>query len=153
KDYFAQFGFHCLLIKVIAGRVRKNRWAQHSFNRWLDLEGRSLKLSELDLRQRRTRILDCAMAGLSAELKDLLCQIAAFRYPLDVDTLFALNPFVKRYYVEPPKPPGLMPPDEFQRKRRELHDLRIEQITVSRNKESAPLVALKAKLTAVRAEL
>src|SRR5262249_34369270 len=93
KDYLAQFGYHSLLISVIGGKIYKNRRAGKNFERWLELEGRALKLNELGLVQRRTRILQYALDGLSDDASLVLQQIAAFRYPLDIETLFAVNPF------------------------------------------------------------
>jgi len=101
KDFLAQFGNHSLLIRLVAGKIAKNRAANMNFDKWYTLEGRDLKLRDLDLRQQRTTLLQYALADLDPDHLALLQQIAAFRYPLDYATLAAINPYAERYYVEP----------------------------------------------------
>lgn len=92
--FMAQFGNHSLLLSIIAGRIVNYRPAPGSFDDWYAEEGRDLKLSDFELEQRRTHILQYALDGLSPELRRLLGQIATFRYPVDYRTLNDINPFV-----------------------------------------------------------
>ena len=92
--FTAQFGNHSLLLSIIAGRIVNYRPAPGRFDDWYSDEGRNLKLSDLELEQRRTHILQYALDGLSPELRKLLGQIATFRYPVDYRTLSDVNPFV-----------------------------------------------------------
>jgi hypothetical protein len=98
KDFMAQFGYHSLLLGVLAGRIKNYRPAPGDFARWYTREGRTLKLSSIEITQRRTHILQYALDGLHADALKLLCQVAAFRYPVEYDALAALNPYL------PPKP-------------------------------------------------
>ena len=100
KEFLAQVGNHSLLIRLVAGKIAKNRAARMNFDEWYTLEGRNLKLRDLDLRQQRTTLLQYALADLDPDHLALLQQIAAFRYPLDYATLAAINPYAERYYVE-----------------------------------------------------
>ncbi|HLV35591.1 MAG TPA: DUF4062 domain-containing protein, partial [Spirillospora sp.] len=91
--FMAQFGNHSLLLSIIAGRIVNYRPAPGQFDDWYADEGRNLKLSDLELEQRRTHILQYALDGLTPELRKLLGQIATFRYPVDYRTLSDVNPF------------------------------------------------------------
>ena len=92
--FTAQFGNHSLLLSIIAGRIMSYRPAPGNFDAWYADEGRNLKLSDLELEQRRTHILQYALEGLTAEQRKLLGQIATFRYPVDYQTLNEVNPFM-----------------------------------------------------------
>ena len=92
--FMEQFGNHSLLLSIIAGRITNYRPAPGNFDLWYADEGRDLKLSDLELEQRRTHVLQYALAGLTADLRKLLGQIATFRYPVDYQTLNDVNPFV-----------------------------------------------------------
>ncbi|MBZ0304126.1 MAG: DUF4062 domain-containing protein [Anaerolineae bacterium] len=92
--FMAQFGNHSLLLSIIAGRILNYRPAPGSFDDWYADEGRNLKLSDLELEQRRTHVLQYALDGLTPDLRRLLGQIATFRYPVDYRTLNDVNPFV-----------------------------------------------------------
>ncbi|MBI5958048.1 MAG: DUF4062 domain-containing protein [Chloroflexi bacterium] len=99
-----QFENHSLLLTVIAGRINDYRPAPGSFDAWYPAEGHSLRLSDPELSQRRTHILQYALDGLPPELRKLLAQASAFRYALDYETISAFNPYV------PPKPPEVKEP-------------------------------------------
>ncbi len=92
--FMAQFGNHSLLLSIIAGRIVNYRPAPGSFDDWYAEEGRELKLSDFELEQRRTHILQYALDGLTPDLRRLLGQIATFRYPVDYRTLNDINPFM-----------------------------------------------------------
>ncbi len=74
RRFLRQFDNHSLLIGVLAGRILDYRPAPGDFDRWLadPQEGGSLRLSELDLKQRRTHILAYAFDGLDLQKKQLL---------------------------------------------------------------------------------
>lgn len=91
--FMVQFGNHSLLLSIIAGRIVNYRPAPGQFDDWYADEGRNLKLSDLELEQRRTHVLQYALDGLTPELRKLLGQIATFRYPVDYRTLSDVNPF------------------------------------------------------------
>lgn len=92
--FMSQFGNHSLLLSIIAGRIINYRPAPGSFDDWYAEEGRDLKLSDFELEQRRTHVLQYALDGLTPELRKLLGQISTFRYPVDYRTLNDVNPFV-----------------------------------------------------------
>jgi tetratricopeptide (TPR) repeat protein len=92
--FMEQFGNHSLLLSIIAGRITNYRPAPGYFDAWYADEGRDLRLSDLELGQRRTHVLQYALAGLSDDLRKLLGQISTFRYPVDYQTLSDVNPFV-----------------------------------------------------------
>jgi tetratricopeptide (TPR) repeat protein len=119
KAFMAQFGNHSLLISVIAGRIVRYREQPGDFDAWCADEGRALELAGLPLEQKRTHILQYALAGLAPELRKLLGQVAAFRYPVDYAALSALNPYL------PPKPEEVPEPD-LQRLRLYQHYLENE---------------------------
>lgn len=141
KDFLAQFGNHSLLIRLVAGKIAKNRAANMNFDKWYTLEGRDLKLRDLDLRQQRTTLLQYALADLDPDHLALLQQIAAFRYPLDYATLAAINPYAERYYVEPVKPQTISSEDYYKR-RRELDICKIEKENIEYHNADDKLVRL-----------
>ena len=94
KRFMVQFGYHTLLIGVLAGRIVNYHSAPGNFDTWYKDEGHALRLSELDMRQRRTHILMYALDGLQPKLRQLLRRIAAFRYPVDYVALSVVNPFL-----------------------------------------------------------
>lgn len=108
RRFLAQFDHHSLLLSIIAGRIRDHRPAPGDFDAWYRAEGQYLRLSSLDLAQRRTHILQYALNGLDPVLRKLLGQIAVFRYRVDYQTLSVLNPFA------PPEPSPVPPPNEEQ---------------------------------------
>ncbi|MBF6590094.1 MAG: hypothetical protein IVW57_06110, partial [Ktedonobacterales bacterium] len=91
--FMEQFGYHSLLIEVIAGRINAYRPAPSDFDIWYRDEGSHLRLDDKDLATRRTSILQAALERLEPEVFHFLCQIAAFRYPVDYAALSVLNPY------------------------------------------------------------
>lgn len=89
------FGGHSLLVKLVAGRVLKFRRARGDFDAWYNAEGRDLTVSDYDLRQNQTGVLQYAFDGLDPEAMRFLSQIAAFGDAVPYDTLALFNPFVK----------------------------------------------------------
>lgn len=104
QQFTSKFGNHSLLIHVLAGRINEYRRRAGDFDRWYEDEGRDLKLDDLDISQKRTHILAYALQGLNDKQFHILGQIAAFRYPVDGQTLEALNPYHPPRLVEPSEP-------------------------------------------------
>jgi tetratricopeptide (TPR) repeat protein len=106
RTFLGQFGYHALLTEVLARRIRRYFPAPGDFVAWQRNEGADLRLAELDLSQRRTHILRYALDGLAPEVRKLLSQVAAFRYPVDYAALSALNPYLP-HAPAPDLPPSL----------------------------------------------
>ncbi|MEL7436134.1 MAG: hypothetical protein AAFN11_19480, partial [Chloroflexota bacterium] len=95
KDFMNTFGYHSLLVMLVAGRVNKYRRARGNFDAWYARVGRDLTVSELDLKQQQTHILQFAFDGLDKQQDRFLSQIAAFGDAVDYETMAVFNPFVK----------------------------------------------------------
>ena len=93
-QFMEQFGYHSLLLKVVAGRIARFRRGRGDFDRWYAERGKHLKLADFDLKQRRTHILHYAFEGLDETRRKLLSQIAAFSDAVDYDTLAVFNPYL-----------------------------------------------------------
>jgi hypothetical protein len=93
RAFLAQFGDHALLIQVLAGRIGAYKPAPGDFDAWYRAVGRELKLSDKDLVSRQASILQAALEDLDPLVFRLLCQLAAFRYPVDYAAVVAINPF------------------------------------------------------------
>lgn len=93
KLFMKRFGYHSLLLGIIAGRIVNYRPAPGDFAAWMEAEGGQFRVTELELAQRHSHILKYALEGLTAQQQTLLSQIAAFRYPVDYETLSVFNPF------------------------------------------------------------
>jgi hypothetical protein len=85
--FMSRFGFHSLLIGLLAGRIVNFRPAPGDFDAWLTAEGQSFSAADIDLKQRRHHILAYAFEGLDATARKLLCYISVFRYPVDYAAL------------------------------------------------------------------
>lgn len=107
RAVLSQFGDHALLVQVLAGRIRAYRPAPGDFDRWYQEQGRQIQLDARDLTARRASILDAALTDLDPAIFGFLCQVAAFRYPVDYAALVALNPFSQplRGEAAPPSRP------------------------------------------------
>lgn len=94
--FFTPLGNHPLLLGVVAGLVRDYRSGPGGFDQWLadPAAGGALRLSHLDLTQRRTHILTAALAELTPGHQRLLGWIAALPSNVSWDTLEAINPFL-----------------------------------------------------------
>lgn len=103
--FLAQFGDHALLVQVLAGRIRAYHPAPGDFDAWEQAVGRHLQLDPVDLKARQSSILAASLDDLDRDDFHLLCQIAAFRYPVDYAALLAINPFA---------PPDEPPPTDDQ---------------------------------------
>ena len=101
RQFLRQFDNHSLLIGVLIGRILDYRPAPKDFDRWLadPNEGGGLRLSELDLKQRRTHILAYAFKGLDSQSRKLLGRIAVLSDAADYTLISILNP----YLPPPPK--------------------------------------------------
>src|SRR5262249_31479663 len=106
QRYLAGVGYHALLIGVVSGLINSYPPAPGDFDRWLadPHAGGGLRMSELDLTQRRTHILHYAYYGLDANQRLLLSRIAALRDAVDYDTLAALSPYLPPRPEEVPEP-------------------------------------------------
>jgi tetratricopeptide (TPR) repeat protein len=129
-DFVQTFGGHSLLVKLVAGRINKFKRARGDFERWYEAEGRTLTISDFDLKGRQTDILQYAFAGLDSAALRFLSQIAAFGDAVEYKVLAIFNPFAKPA-PEIVKEPNvnsnfLMPPfpatDEAMRKYRQRID-------------------------------
>ncbi|MBZ0274547.1 MAG: hypothetical protein K8I60_00295, partial [Anaerolineae bacterium] len=112
QGFMKQFGYHSLLVKLVAGRVLKFRRARGDFDRWYVVEGHSLHVSDFDLRQSQTHILQYALDGLDAGQRRFLSQIAAFGDSVPYETLAVFNPYAS------PAPEVVQEPDLWFEKRR-----------------------------------
>jgi hypothetical protein len=93
RSFLSQFGDHALLIQVLAGRIGTYKPDPGNFDAWYQAVGQKLQLSDEDLAARRTSILQAALEDLDPLVFRLLCQLAAFRYPVDYAAVVAINPF------------------------------------------------------------
>ncbi|HEY7021026.1 MAG TPA: DUF4062 domain-containing protein [Ktedonobacterales bacterium] len=93
RGFLSQFGDHALLIQVLAGRIGAYKPAPGDFDAWYQAVGQALQLRDEDLAARRTSILQAALEDLDPLVFRLLCQLAAFRYPVDYAAVVAINPF------------------------------------------------------------
>ncbi|MBL8165663.1 MAG: DUF4062 domain-containing protein, partial [Anaerolineae bacterium] len=91
--FMKQIGYHGLLLKIVAGRIKTHRRARGHFETWYEIDGRNLKLFDLTDEHRRTHILADAFEGLSDEKRKLLSQIAAFSDSVDYETISIFNPY------------------------------------------------------------
>jgi tetratricopeptide (TPR) repeat protein len=93
RTFLSEFGDHALLIQVLAGRIRAYKPDPGNFDAWYQVVGRRLELRDHMLVSRQASILQAALEDLDPALFRLLSQLAAFRYPVDYDTVVAINPF------------------------------------------------------------
>lgn len=94
--FIAQFGYHPLMLRVIAGSVKSQ--ARGNFNTWYEREGRDMQLSELDEEGKVTAILNQALGDLPDERKLVLAIIGVFSEAVHAEVLDSLNPYL------PPRP-------------------------------------------------
>lgn len=93
RRFMEEFGYHPLVLGVIAGHINNYPPAPRNFNIWFENEGRRLHLTDIDLATRRAHILQYALHGLPDTLGEFLGRIAAFRYPVDYSAIKVLNPY------------------------------------------------------------
>lgn len=103
SEFVKTFGGHSLLVKLVAGRVNKFHRARGDFDRWYATEGRNLTISDYDLKQHQTHILQYAFEGLAPEAMRFLSQIAAFGDAVEYAVLAIFNPYVKPIPVSTPE--------------------------------------------------
>ena len=93
-DFMARFGYHSLLLTIIAGRIKTFRADPGSFEKWYEVYGRDLQ--DPDIQQQRLKLLSYAFDGLSETASKFLGQVAAFSDSVDYEVLSVFNPFLKR---------------------------------------------------------
>lgn len=103
-DFLNQFGFHALVVTILAGDVAKLHAAPGDFDKWLERNGSEFRKGILsadtkDIKKNRTRILQFAYDGLAQEKQRLLSQIAMYSDPVTYDNIAIFNPYL------PPRPP------------------------------------------------
>jgi tetratricopeptide (TPR) repeat protein len=103
-----EFGRHSLVLKVVCGLIAEYRKKPYDFDMWRadPNYGGSLKLTDLDIKQKYTHILHFALKGLDEKTKTLLGRIAIISEGVDYQTLSVLNPFL------PPQLEEVEPPDD-----------------------------------------
>ena len=104
RRYFEEnFENHALLIGIVAGLVNDYVHAPEDFDRWVDdpQGGAALRLSKLELTERRSHILAAALRGLAPDVRKLLSRIAALSDSVPFETVAALSPFRP---IEPARP-------------------------------------------------
>jgi hypothetical protein len=91
---------HPLVIGALAGLINTYPPDPANFDRWVDdpRHGRALNLGELDLRQRKTHILEAAIDALQPESRQLLQTLSLLQAGADYEMLKAFNPHL------PPEP-------------------------------------------------
>ncbi|MEX0313856.1 MAG: DUF4062 domain-containing protein [Allomuricauda sp.] len=101
--FSAKFGGHSLVLKIVCGMITNYRKKPGSFDEWIrdPNHGGSLKLSNLDLRQNKTDILEFALSGLESKTNILLQRIAVLSEDIDYEAIKAINPFVPPKMNEP----------------------------------------------------
>lgn len=111
-DFAKKFGNHSLVLKVICGDIGNYFRKPGDFDAWLsDPEhGGKIRLSELDLKQNYTHILEFALKGLDEGKQKLLSRLAILSEHLDYDTVFIINPYL------PARPTGMSLKDFLQSK-------------------------------------
>lgn len=93
-SFLMQFGYHGLLLKMVAGRIKKDRQARGDFDKWYDGRGKQFDFTQMTImQQRQSHILEYAMEGLDENYNKLLSRIAAFDDGVGFDTLEVVNPF------------------------------------------------------------
>lgn len=90
------FENHPLIVGIVAGLVRNYIREPGNFDQWAEdpQAGVSLHLSKLDLKQRRTHILEAALNGLELGVRQLLSRIAAVGRAIPFETVEAISPFL-----------------------------------------------------------
>lgn len=133
KSFMSQIGYHGLLLKIAAGRIKTHRRARRHFETWYELDGRFLGLNQLMADERRTHVLAYAFDGLDADKKQILSQIAAFSDLVDYDTLSVFNLYIRR------------PPEDIDEQARAAYEvyLKSEEYRASLAKFDAALAELE----------
>jgi hypothetical protein len=90
-----QFGRHALVLRIVCGMITDYRPKPGDFDAWRadPYNGGGLKLSELEMVQRNTHILEYAFRGLGDKHRQLLSRIAVLSDSADYGAIAVLNPF------------------------------------------------------------
>lgn len=95
---------HPLVVGVLAGLIHDYLPDRGNFDAWAEDAGETgggrLNLAELDLKQKKTHILNAAIAALPPKGRELLHTLALVAQAVDYDVLQALNPHLP---LEPEK--------------------------------------------------
>ncbi len=131
-NFIAQFGYHPLMLRVIAGSVVKQ--SRGNFDDWYEREGRGMPLGELDEYGKVTEILNQSLGNLPRERKLVLAIVGIFSEAVHSDVLDDLNPYLpSRPPLKdlPPIPPLFVNPRGSRRlaqlRRQKIYDLTPEE--------------------------
>src|ERR1022692_3669444 len=87
---FQTFGKHPLLIKALAGEIKRDRRANGDFERWRQVHPKFDPLALPGVKEASAHVLKFALQGLSGPESKALDTVAAFRMPASYDTLLAV---------------------------------------------------------------
>jgi tetratricopeptide (TPR) repeat protein len=87
---FESFGKHPLLIKALAGEIKRDHRARGDFERWLRDHPRFDPMALTGVKEASAQVLEFALNGLSESERTALHTVAAFRMPASYDTLAAV---------------------------------------------------------------
>jgi tetratricopeptide (TPR) repeat protein len=87
---FQTFGKHPLLIKALAGEIKRDRRANGDFERWRQVHPKFDPLALPGVKEASAHVLKFALQGLSGPESKALDTVAAFRMPASYDTLAAV---------------------------------------------------------------
>jgi len=87
---FNAFGRHPLLIQALAGEVKSFRKAPGDFEKWRKANPRFDPAKSTSLQDAMGHVLESALRGLNHKSQQVLRTIAAFRMPVQYDTLASL---------------------------------------------------------------
>ncbi len=103
NKFMAQFGYHPLVLKVVASQIAHYAPAPRDFDQWYEIEGRDISETLINLRdsKRNEFILERSLKYLREDLSQLLGKIALFGDAVDHDRLQIFNTYMP---PEPPRP-------------------------------------------------
>jgi len=87
---FQSFDKHPLLVKALAGEIKRDRRANGDFERWRQAHPRFDPMALPGVKEASAHVLDCALRGISEAERRTLRTLAAFRMPAPYDTLAAV---------------------------------------------------------------
>jgi tetratricopeptide (TPR) repeat protein len=102
---FQSFGKHPLLIKALAGEIKRDRRASGDFERWRQAHPQFDPMSSAGVKEASAHVLEFALRGVTELERKILHTVAAFRMPASYDTLAAVlvgggKPFAKELALD-----------------------------------------------------